>query len=73
MEAKLEALKEKWFAKEPEIFPDEEFSVMLPSGEAVYLGRYPEGFVLRLNDQAEQVTFLTAEMAAELAGKLAAH
>lgn len=72
MEAKLETLKKKWFSKEPEIHPDDEFSVMLHSGELVYVGRYPEGVVLRLNDKEDQVTFLTAEMAAELGAKLAA-
>lgn len=72
MEARLETLRVKWYAKDPEIYPDEEFSVMLHSGELVYVGRYPEGVVLRLNDKEAQVTFLTTEMAAELSLKLAA-
>lgn len=71
MEEKLETLRQKWFAKDPEIYPDEEFSVVLHSGELVYVGRYPEGIVLRLNDKEDQVTFLTAEMAVELGLKLA--
>lgn len=69
MEAKLEALKEKWRASNPPKYPDQEFSVMAPE-ELVYVGRYPEEVVLRLNDDEGQITFLTNEMAAELGRKL---
>lgn len=72
METNLETLRRKWFSKELEIYPDEESSVMLHSGEQVYVGRYPEGVVLRLNDKEDQVTFLTREMAAELGLRLLA-
>lgn len=66
MEEKMEALKKKWESSHP----DEEWSVMLEKGELVYVGRYAEGVVLRLNDKEDQITFLTAEMAAELGRKL---
>jgi hypothetical protein len=69
MEEKLEILKHKWFSKNPPQCPDEEFSVMAPD-ELVYIGRYSEGVVLRLNDKEDQITFLTQEMAEELARKL---
>lgn len=66
MEEKLEALRKKWGSARP----DEEWSVMLEKGELVYMGRFAEGVVLRLNDKEDHITFLTPEMAAELGRKL---
>ncbi len=70
MDAKLETLKRRWYSQKPPQYPDMQFSVMAPL-ELVFLGRYREGFVLRLNDDPAQVAFLTNEMAAELARRLA--
>ena len=69
MDEKLEELKRKWYSDEPPIYPIEELSVMAPE-DVLYVAHYEEGIVLRLNDDPRQVTFLTNEMAAELAEKL---
>lgn len=66
MNEKLEVLKKKWESSEP----DDEFSIMVGNSEHVYVGRYAEGIVLRVNDKDDQATFLTTEMAADLGQKL---
>lgn len=68
MDHKLEILKKKWATSEP----DDECSIMVGGGkvEAVYMGRYAEGIVLRLNDDEKQITFLTSDMAAVLGKRL---
>lgn len=62
MEEKLLALKKNWASRTP----DKEFSLTLGSGTLVYVGRYPQGIVLKLNDNPEQVTYLTNAMAVQL-------
>jgi len=69
VDEKLEELKRKWYADEPPIYPIEELSVMAPE-DVLYVAHYEEGIVLRLNDDPKQVTFLTNEMADELARKM---
>lgn len=59
---RLEALKRKWGTQTPAI----EYSIMIKTGELVYVGRYEEGVVLRVSGNEEHVTFLTTDMAAEL-------
>lgn len=46
--------------------PTKEFSIMRGDGELVYVASYPEGLVLRLNDDNNQRVFLTYAMLAEL-------
>jgi hypothetical protein len=62
MEEKLEMLRKNWASRTP----DKEFSLTLGTGTLVYVGRYPQGVVLKLNDNADQVTYITNEMAAKL-------
>jgi hypothetical protein len=69
MEERLKVLKDKWYSTGPGNYPDLHVSIMAPD-ELVFVGRYPEGIVLRLNDDKDQITFLTNEMAAVLAKKL---
>ena len=60
MEPRLKVLKARW-AFEP---PDEELSIVVADGELVYVARYAEGIVLRVNDKRKHITFLTHAMAA---------
>jgi hypothetical protein len=69
MDEKLAELKRKWYSDEPPIYPIEELSVMVPD-DVLYIAHYEEGIVLRLNDDPGQVTFLTNDMANELAQKI---
>jgi hypothetical protein len=62
MEEKIEALKKNWESRTP----DSEESIVISAGTLVYVGRYPQGVVLKLNDDPEHVTFLTTEMAVKL-------
>ena len=69
MDEKLSELKRKWYSDESPVYPMQELSVMAPE-DVLYIAHYEEGIVLRLNDDPEQVTFLTHEMADELARKI---
>lgn len=65
--SKLEALRSRWASEEP----TREFSIVGPHGELVYVGRSPEGVVLRLkDDKGEHIVFLTTAMASELGAEL---
>jgi len=68
MDEHLSTLKDRWESDEE---PSEELSIMAAgAGETIYIGRYPEGVVVRLNDRNNQITFLTNEQAAELGNRL---
>jgi len=66
MEEKLEILKKNWASRTP----DSEESIVLSSGTVVYVGRYPQGVVLKLNDDPEHIAYLTTEMAQKLGSAL---
>lgn len=66
MKEKIKILKEKWKKDRP----NDELSILIGKNEAVYVGRFTEGIVLRLNDDEDQVTFLTGDMAQVLGERL---
>ena len=66
MKEKIKILKDKWKTNTP----DDELSLLIGKKEAVYVGRFSEGIVLRLNDNDDQVTFLTGDMARMLGERL---
>lgn len=66
LSATLTEIEKKWTFKQP----DTECSIMTAKGEIVYVGRYGEGIVLRLKEDAHQKVFLTKAMAEKLAQKL---
>ncbi len=59
MEARLATLEKKWEDRHPDL----EVSVVNREGDRIYMGRYYEGVVIRLNGPDGPVTFLTTEMA----------
>lgn len=65
LSVKLEGISKSWETRDPKA----EWSVMTAKGELVYVGRYEEGVVLRLNDNSRQIVYLTNDMANQL-GKL---
>ena len=65
LDSKLDTLRKRWADETPE----EELSIVIGK-ELVYVGLHSEGVVLRLNDDPEQLTFLTRAMASELAKML---
>ncbi len=63
---RLDHLKKKWDAREP----DSAASVVTKEGTPIYMGRYHEGVVIRLNGNEDHVTYLTTEMAHRFARML---
>jgi len=70
MESKIGVIKRMWESKQPDDYPREEYSIVNGEGDQIYIGRYTEGIVVRLNDSPQQVTFLTTAMVDELLKKL---
>lgn len=59
MESRIHTIQKKWENRNP----DSEVSVVNREGDLIYMGRYFEGVVIRVNGNNEHTTFLTAEMA----------
>ncbi len=59
LKRRLEVLSKKWESR----WPDSEASIVTKEGSHIYMGRYYEGVVIRVNGNEDQVTYLTTEMA----------
>ncbi len=57
--SRLEVLAQKWKNRNP----DTEVSVVTRGGDRIYMGRFYEGVVIRLNGNEDECVFLTTEMA----------
>ena len=63
---RLRILRSKWENRNP----DYNVSIVNTYGDLIYMGRFNEGVVIRLNGPDGPVTYLTTEMASEFAREL---
>ncbi len=66
LKRRLDVLAKKWESRRP----DSEASIVTNERIHIYMGRYYEGVVIRVNGNEDDVTYLTTEMAHRFARML---